>query len=214
MTAQHANTDQPKRRGRKRTVLLALLCVAALAGAGLTAAFTTQNLTADNVISFGSVKLQIVETEQLDDGTVRTVPNNEEVKAQAGVASRIVEFKNVGASDLYVRAQPHMAVQAADGTDRGEADSVVEFAMDQTGAWTQGEDGWWYYNEPVSADAQAQGNITDPLMTGIEFVGDFYSVAGPGGKFVFTVDAQAVQIDNNGTSAQTAKGWPGEGEQN
>lgn len=211
-TEQHAATPNA---GRRKGALIAALAAVALAGAATTYAFTTRMVPAQNVLTFGSVKMEVIETEELADGTVQEVPANHEVKAESGVASRIVRFKNVGGSDMYVRARPVMSATAADGSERAGAEDVTDFKMGDSTSWVDGKDGWYYYAEPVAAaDGTADGETTDALMTGIEFVGDFYDVPGPNGRFVFSVEAQAVQVDNNGTSALTAQGWPEEGAQN
>lgn len=231
MSAEHLNTPQSPAaapdqaaqapaKGRRKAVLIAVLAVVALVGAGLTYAFTTRSVTADNVISFGSVRLRAIQQEEQPDGTLEEIPTTYEVKATSGVASRVVTFQNVGASDLYVRAMPVMRAESGTGEDRGDASAVTEFMMAASGDWVEGEDGWWYYvggdggRVSAATDGSEAGETTTPLMDGVEFVGDFYDVCGPGGKFVFTVEAQAVQADNNGESALEATGWPEEGAQN
>ena len=206
---ESASAPAAKKRNRK-PVLIGALAVVALVGAASTYAFTTRSETADNVITFGSVKMEVIEQEEQADGSLKDVPANYEVKATSGLASRIVSFQNVGSTDLYVRARPVMRAVSGTGEDCGNAASVTDFKMDATGSWEQGEDGWWYYDEPVEAAANGsgEGETTDALMTGIEFIGDFYDVVGPAGKFEFTVEAQAVQVDNNGASALEAQGWP------
>lgn len=219
MTAQHLEpthgsaTSTGALGSKRRAIAIAVLCILLLAAAG-TIAFTTRTQTAENVLTFGSVKMQVLETEQAASGEV-AVPDGHEVEAASGKASRIVRFQNVGASTMYVRARPVMAVERADEAEvsQDQVSAVVEFGMDQSGAWQEGSDGWWYYVAPVEAGAEGDGQTTSPLMESIEFKGDFYSVAGPGGKFVFTVEAQAVQADNNGSSALEAQGWPVEGAQ-
>lgn len=231
MSAEHLNNTQPPapapdqatktpEKGRRKAVLIAVLAVVALVGTGLTAAFTVRDASANNVIAFGGVSLRTIEQEERADGTLADVPEDYEVKATSGLASRIVSFQNAGASDLYVRARPVMRAESGSGEDRGDASAVTEFQMDQTGAWVRQADGWWYYTGgekdgrvAAATDGSGAGETTAPLMEGIEFVGDFYNVVGPGGKFVFTVEAQAVQADNNGESALDATGWPAGGAQ-
>ena len=231
MSAEHLNTTQPQasapehaaqapNKGRRKAVLIAALAVVALVGAGLTAAFTVRDVTTQNVVTFGSVTMRTIEQEERA-GVLVDVPEGYEVKAATGLASRVVSFQNVGSSDMYVRARPHMQAISETGENRDGADTVTTFHMDATGAWKQGTDGWWYYvggennDGRVSAatDGSGAGETTDALMTGVEFEGDFYDVAGANGKFVFTVEAQAVQADNNGESALEATGWPAEGAQ-
>lgn len=224
MEAEHLNTQPPAPapvKGRRKAAIIAVLAALALVGAGLTAAFTTRTAPADNVITFGSVAIKTIQQERQADGSLKDVPADYEVEATSGLASRIVSFQNAGASDLYLRARPVMRAVSGTGEDRGDASNVTEFRMDVTGVWQEGSDGWWYYlggekNGRLAAatDGSGAGETTaEPLMDGVEFVGDFYNVVGPDGKFVFTVEVQAVQADNNGSSALEARGWPAEGAQ-
>lgn len=233
MSAEHLNTTQPPatkpdqatkapERGRRKAVLIAALAVVALVGAGLTTAFTVREANANNVIAFGSVCMQTIQQEERPDGSLVDVPADCEVKASSGLASRIVTFQNVGASDMYVRARPVMHAESGTGEDRGDAASVTEFQMGSSSDWVKKnpDDGWYYYVGgekdglvAAATNGSGAGETTEPLMEGVEFVGDFYDVVGPGGKFVFTVEAQAVQADNNGESALEATGWPAEGAQ-
>ena len=210
-----ATDQQAPRKGRRKAALIAVLAVLALVGAGLTAAFTTRSMTADNVLTFGSVKMRTIMQEQQADGSLEEVPEGYEVRAPFGLASRVVTIQNMGVSDMYVRARPVIQAVSEAGEERGDASSVTEFRMDETGAWVEGDDGWWYYTGRVSAadDGSDSGEVTAPLMEGLEFVGDVYDLTGPGGSLEFTVEAQAVQADNNGESALDAQGWPEEGAQ-
>lgn len=214
-TSRHSSA--PGRGGfpRRRMLVIALLLIV-LVGVGGTVAFTTRSLTAENVLTFGNVKLQVLETEETANGEV-AIENGHAVEASSGKASRIVRIQNVGASDMYVRARPVVSVERGDDAEvpPAEVESVVELGMGSAAAWVEGSDGWWYYiggdeNGLVAAatDGSGAGETTEPLMESIEFTGDFYSVAGPGGAFVLTVEVQAVQSSNNGTGALDAAGWP------
>ena len=144
MTAQHLEpthgsaTSTGALGPKRRAIAIAVLCILLLAAAG-TIAFTTRTQTAKNVLTFGSVKMQVLETEQTASGEV-AVPDGHEVEAASGKASRIVRFQNVGASTMYVRARPVMAVERADEAEvsQDQVGAVVEFGMDQSGAWQEG----------------------------------------------------------------------------
>ena len=235
MTGKHAEQTVGARSARRKVLLIAVMLVALVGVAG-TVAFTTRVRTADNVITFGNLSMRIVQTEQQADGSEQEVPAGLEVKADGGLVSRIVRLQNVGGANMYVRARPVIRAERADGTAASaeEVAQVTEFAMNSAeapDAWVKGADGWWYYvgadaddpsddilvvaGEGQNADGQgaagsgaSASDTSLPLMTSIEFTGDFYSVVGPGGKFVFTVEAQAVQADNNKSGALKAEGWP------
>ena len=68
--------------------------------------------------------------------------------------------------------------------------------------WTYGDDGYYYYNEPLAA-----GETTGALFRNVSFdpaMGNMYQDS----KAVIKVSAQAVQVKNNGSDVFTAAGWP------
>lgn len=211
MAAQ--NTPEPKRkRIRRRVFALALLCLIAIVGAGATLAFTTQRAEAENVLTFKNVKMRILETE-LVGGDEVPVKDGSSVRADKGEISRIVRVENVGTADMYVRVRPVMVAKTAEGNETvgPEVDAHVAYTLNVGTAadkWTYNpDDGWYYYNSPVTAE----GGTTAELMTALEFNGDYYTLTGKGGSFEMTIDAQAVQSDNNVSpdgKATNATGWP------
>lgn len=208
-TAPEATCDTSSRT-RRRTVVVALLAALALVGASFTVANVVDTKTAENVLTFGSVKMQVVQTETVGGQESPVPTKGYDVKASSGVASRNVTFENVGSNPLYVRAKPVMTgLDAQDQVVPAEdVAEVTAFQMDDSSKWTQKDpdDGWWYYTDVVQP-----GDSTSPLMTGIEFSGDYVGVVGQYGRYEFTVEAQAVQSENQAESATalTAEGWPG-----
>ena len=113
--------------------------------------------------------------------------------------TKIAEIKNTGASDAWVRVLVTKDIQlAGDGTPDT---SLVELNLNLTD-WTQGKDGYLYYNKVLKP-----GEVTEPIFTAVTFnvtMGNEYQNA------TATVDvaAQAVQTANNGDTVMDAKGWP------
>lgn len=215
---QHMSEDvshkSPCMSGRRKRVVLVLLTLVAIVSVGVTAAFTTRSFTSNNVIIFGNVRMRTIETERASDGTEEPVRDGSTVRAESGRASRVVKFQNVGGADMFVRARPVVTALSAQGSEAPAPTDIYRLAMNEGGApdqWTCGPDGWWYYNSPVRAARGGDGGqTTGALMSGIEFMGDFYRAVEPGGAFVLTVDAQAVQTSHNTTRALDAAGWPEE----
>lgn len=217
-----ASADAPgastasRRRRRARTAAIALL-FAALAVGG-TVAFTTTEGQADNILTFGNVGMKVMQSEPDGEGGYAVLdPSQYDIKAPMGLLERRVQVKNTGMEPAYVRVQLDMEAQPVDG-DAKDAAGYVEYGLNLidpegqaapdadaefTVGWTAGEDGWYYYNAPV-----ASGEVTEPLVTSIELVGDFNGYVGMGGKYVFTADGQAVQQEHNGDTALEAQGWP------
>ena len=125
--------------------------------------------------------------------------------------SKIVTVKNLEAQ-AWIRARITIVV-----TDENEnvmvltpdrLAEVVKLDINET-AWTDGNDGWYYYNTPVD-----KGGATAPLFTNVEFDGPEMTNEFQNCTVEIIVDAQGVQTANNpipeGGDVTDIPGWPGE----
>ena len=180
---------------RKLLILSVLaICIATLA-AGTLAYFTSEG-KAHNVITTGGVEITVQEWADEE----KTKPFEDLTGIMPGTTvTKIAEIKNTGASDAWVRVLVTKDIQlAGDGTPDT---SFVELNLNLTD-WTQGKDGYLYYNKVLKP-----GEVTEPIFTAVTFnvtMGNEYQNA------TATVDvaAQAVQTANNGDIVMDAKGWP------
>lgn len=191
-----AETPQAPSRRNWKFAAVVLLCLLAIWGVSATSAFFKAQETANNVLTFGAVKMQ-----------VNGIEDNKSEKATSGTAEREVTFTNVGSVDMFVRARPVIKPVKGDGTAGKPIENNVTIDLGAASTHWTVKDGWYYYNAEVKVD-----ETTEPLMTGVTFSGDFYDLVGPGGEFVLTVEAEAVQVDHQGegVTALTAVGWPSE----
>lgn len=165
-----------------------------------TLAFITRSVDADNVMTFGSVKMQVLETR--DDGTGREIdaPAEETFDAQSGTTSRIVRIRNVGTHPLYVRVALDMTGTASTG-ETESADDLVKYSFEE-GNWAE-EDGWHYF-----ASSLAPGETTPPLITSLTVDTAQASARFPHGSLSLHIDARGVQSEHNAKSPIDAAGWP------
>lgn len=180
----------------KWLAICVLIIVLAGGAAGTYAFFTTSEI-AHNVISSGSVSVEIIEQSQTANGLV----DFEDVaNALPGKSfSKIVTAQNTGSAEAWVRAKVTTDVTLAVG-ENGEADVSIVTLDFNTADWTE-KDGYYYYNIPLSP-----GAVTKPLFTTVTLakgMGDIYQNS----SVSVAVDIDAVQKDNNGESAIEAKGW-------
>ena len=190
--------NQPKvKSGMKKRMLtaaLALCCLAVLA-TGTLAYFTAEE-TAQNVITMGVLKMDLVELNA--DGQpwtdVENIVPGMEVTKEAFV-------KNTGSVDFYTRVKIEKRFVPAQGDELPKLDTdLVELDLGED--WKLDEDGFYYYKESVKP-----GEETEPLFTTVTFsteMGNEYQNV----KVIIDLDAQAVQSRNNGESALEATGWP------
>ena len=191
--------NQPKvKSGMKKRMLtaaLALCCLAVLA-TGTLAYFTAEE-TAQNVITMGSLKMELVELNEEGKPwtNVENIVPGMEVTKKAYV-------ENNGSVYFYTRVMITKTFVPAQGDEMPELDTdLVRLDINEK-YWEPGNDGFYYYKKPV-----APGEKTEPLFTTVTFsteMGNEYQNV----KVIIDLDAQAVQSRNNGDSATKATGWP------
>lgn len=180
---------------RKLLILSVLaICIATLA-AGTLAYFTSEG-KAHNVLTTGGVEIAVQEWADEE----KTKPFEDLTGIMPGMTvTKIAEIKNTGASDAWVRVKVEKNIKLQ---GEGTPDTaLVELNLNLTD-WTQGKDGYLYYNKVLKP-----GEVTEPLFTAVTFnvtMGNEYQNA------TATVDvvAHAVQTANNGDTVMDAKGWP------
>ncbi len=194
---------------QKRTLALAAVALLALACLCGTLAFTVDMVPANNVLSFGSVKVRVCEYTLNEQGEEIPFEANEhgdypDTKAGGSDISRIVRVENAGAQPEYVRARLRMTSVAPDGSS-ADASGNVAFNVNA------GE--WYYYRGLAGRGGMLDpGAMTESLMDSLRFVGD-YNDAARGGSFKLDIDVQAVQAKNqqaNDTVLDVLDvvGWP------
>lgn len=192
--------NQPKvKSGMKKRMLtaaLALCCLAVLA-TGTLAYFTAEE-TAQNVITMGSLKMELVELDEKDEPweDVENIVPGMEVTKKAYV-------ENTGTVDFYTRVKITKTFVPAQGEELPELNTELVRLDINEKYWKLDEgDFYYYYKKPV-----APGEKTEPLFTTVTFsteMGNEYQNV----KVIIDLDAQAVQSRNNGESALEATGWP------
>lgn len=191
--------NQPKvKSGMKKRMLtaaLALCCLAVLA-TGTLAYFTAEE-TAQNVITMGSLKMELVELDEKGEPweDVENIVPGMEVTKEAFV-------KNTGTVYFYTRVKITKTFVPAQGEEKPELNTKLVRLDINEKYWEPGNDGFYYYKKPV-----APGEETKPLFTTVTFstkMGNEYQNV----KVIIDLDAQAVQSRNNGDSATKATGWP------
>ena len=181
----------------KRRLLIAapiIICLSLLSY-GTLAYFTAED-TAENVITAGSVDIELLEmTESGDpfpaDGITGIMPGD--------IVSKIVTVKNTGNNPAYVRIALDMSALTPDSEEL--ATDVISLDIN-TEAWTE-KDGYYYYNEILEAGAESV-----PLFTSVTFAREEMDNSYMDAVVHIDADAQAVQSQNNGSNVWEAIGWP------
>ena len=204
--AEHAkNDDHTSGRSSGRRVMFVVaicaLCVIAIALVAQTVSFNARSTRADNIVTFGAVTIQTVETAKDAHGQEVAVPEVEQM-SESAPASRIVRVKNVGEEPAFVRVKLSVRAEGAQG-GAVPADDLATYVFDDA-RWVE-QDGWYYFDAPL-----APGDTTGALITGISFDVRAVQERTDMGKVHLDIVSQGVQVRNNAASAFDAEGWPEE----
>lgn len=160
-----------------------------------TLAYYSVTGTATNVVTSGNIKLAIHETTA--DGT--PYPDDAVIVIPGQTVSKIVAVENVCGHPFYLRVK---LVNAIDKTTV-EDDGCLDIDIDET-AWTVREDGYIYYNKVLNP-----GETTEPVFREVRIIGDKVDNSYIGKVLSLTVNAYAVQQENNPADHPwDAAGWP------
>lgn len=150
---------------RRIFVIALLVCCLAVMASGSVAYFTASE-TAHNVISSGSIAIDLQElTDQVDENG-DPIPFEDATGVMPGTeVSKIVQVENTGDNAVWVRIAVEKAIDLVlpEGAEPVEPDLAL-IALDlNTADWT-GQDGYYYYNKPLNP-----GDTTVPLFTTVTF---------------------------------------------
>lgn len=182
---------------RKILCLSVIAIMLAILAAGTIAYFTAEG-RARNVITTGSVEIEL--KEWADENKTEPFKNLEGVMPNTTV-TKIAEIKNIGKSDAWIRVKIQKSIELK---YEGNPDTdLVELNLNDRDWITDGE--YYYYK-----NALKPGETTTPIFTSVTFkaaMGNEYQDA----KATVDVYAQAVQTANNPATdgdVKTVKGWP------
>lgn len=189
---------------KKKILLVSALAILFAVAVSGTLAYFTADEVAHNIITSGSVEIDLVEKTQLPDGTLADFPQEGISGVMPGtVVSKIVSVTNTGLSEAWIRVKIEAKIVGADGKELSgklsDGSPVMSFEISEN--WVE-KDGYYYYKNPV-----APGKNTDELMKEVTFdllMGNEYQNCTAN----LIVSAEAVQTANNGKSVTDAEGWP------
>ena len=184
---------------KKKILALALIIMAMSIVAYGTLAYFSYEDTATNVIVAGNIKIALREWSETDGG--ERVATEGPVDILPGLhVSKIIEVENTGKNAAWIRVSVAKAIELAVGKE-GQVDTALVGLNINTEYWTE-QDGYYYYNVALQP-----GETTQPLFTEVQFaaqMGNLYQQS----KAILTIQAQGVQMANNGESVFEAAGWP------
>lgn len=179
----------------KILVIAMLVAIIAVLSYGTLAFYSTTG-KATNVITTGGIQLTV--HEKTAEGAdfpaegVSVIPGD--------VVDKIVTVENTCDHPFYLRVK-----LVNSSTDQSLPPDSLQVDLN-TANWTDGRDGYIYYNTVLEP-----GQTTEPVFTQVEVVGQYVTVDHIGETMSLTVDAYALQSENNPAEHPwDAAGWPAE----
>ncbi len=205
---------------KKKLLFFASLAVILAIAVGGTYAWFSYSDTANNTMTFGSVEIKLVsELKAQPSQSGEFVSRVDDIMPGDTFADKVT-VKNVSENQaVWVRLRLRPLWQDVNLSYNSEPyDSFEDFRKAIYPAeynfnvgtgdeqWSY-SDGWWYYNSPVAANAEAV-----PLFTQVSFAETGLDYHYNGSNFRMKLQAQAVQFVNNadrpGETWRDAVGWP------
>lgn len=186
---------------RKLLIISLVIGLISILSIGSLAYFTAEKRT-HNIIQAGNVEIELEELTDQGQGEDELVPFEDLDGVMPGTSvSKIVQVKNIGGAQAFIRVKVDVDIKLQDGT-QGQVDLTLISIDFNTEQWTLRADGYYYYNDPLSAN-----ETTVPLFTTVIFaetMGNLYQNS----TALVDVQAFAVQTANNGPTVFDAAGWP------
>ena len=182
---------------RKLVLTSAVVLILALLAAG-TFAYFTKNARATNVITTGTISIQLND-EIKETGAEKTDTGWTLSGVMPGQAvEKAVSVTNTGTSPAWLRVKLDIGVTV--GAEKmplifGNGEQVLTFTpqMKEGKGWFLAEDGYYYYSKPVAADDETERLFqSGTLMLNPQLPNDYQ-----GCTVTVAVQAQAVQVKNN-----------------
>ncbi len=179
------------RHRTKFNLLVALGVILLLAMTGSVAYFATTKI-ANNIISTGKVDIKLYELTGPED----IKPFSDLINVKAGETySKIPYVENIALEPVWVRAKITLLKTDSTGVETPVTNFSPLMTLENSGAnWLKNEDGFYYYNLPLSS-----GEKTEPIFESVKFadiINEEYSLA----TYTLSVSAEAIQVVHNDSS--------------
>ena len=180
---------------KMKLLLIALAAIWVTWLAQPTLAYYTVTGTATNVVTSGDIELMI--HEKTADG--QDFPAEGIFVIPGDTVSKVVTVENVSTHPFYLRGRRVSSVT----DDLLSAEDCLALDLN-TQDWTLHSDGFLYYNSILTP-----GEVTAPVLTAVEIVGQYVTQNHVGTTLSLTVEAYAVQSEHNPAEHPwEAAGWP------
>lgn len=166
--------------------------------------FLTKENKNDNIITFGNIKMQIIETKLDSNDREVSVKNYEELDVSSTPnLDRIIRVKNLGKESIYIRLSFDLVRLDENNKSYDVTDDMISVNINNDN-WIL-KDNKYYYKYQLK-----EGQTTKKLVAQIKFNLSQLMKKYPNGRFDLKINAQAVQVKNNKKDILEVEGWPSE----
>ena len=193
---------------KKKIFIYALIGVCLSIAVSGTLAYFTDEETAHNIITSGSVNIEVIEKTHGDNDVLIDFPKDGIKGIMPGkTVSKIVQVKNTGNNEAWIRIKVESLITDTAGNELPSViyddNPVIKYSILE--GWLDGGDGFYYYKSPLKPN-----EMTDALFKEVKFnpmMGNEYQNCTAN----IIINAYAVQTANNpipdGGSVIDIKGW-------
>lgn len=186
---------------KRLSISILLLTIISLFIIAATVTFINKEKAANNIITFGNIKIQLMQTTINENNEERFVDNNESFNiTNHPIVSRIIKVKNLGKHEFFLRISLDM-IGIDENNNEFNANNLMKYDIN-TEDWIY-NDGWYYYKYIVK-ESEITSNLITQIFFDINNITSNYSNV----KFKFNVNAQVVQAENNAKDVLNVIGWP------
>lgn len=199
---------------RKKLIIAAAAVLVLSLSAYSTLAYLAAETTAHNVVTSGGVHIELLDKtrdEGQETAAVETLrdfttayPNGLAVLPGSEASKVVAVATTAESADCWVRVKLEQQVTTPNGSMAAEQYiDKITLHLDEEN-WTDGEDGWYYYNKVLTGSDK-----TTNLLDGVTFEGPDMGNEFKNSSYTITVQAQAVQAAHNDTGdVMDVQGWP------
>lgn len=182
---------------KKSIIILIILCIITLIS--VTYAYVVRKTNTSSIITFGSLKMELIET-TIKDGKEVRVDNNDDMDiSNTNTVSRIIKVKNIGKHPMYVRILLNIKGKTKDKEEINTTNIISIIPKDN---WIY-NDGYYYYDKALNPN-----ETTTELIDEIIFDNNHIFQNYRGSKFTLDIKAEAVQSEHNKDDVLEVVGWP------
>lgn len=188
---------------KKRRIVILLTMVILIFFITISIGIVLRQKKANNIITFGNLKLRILQTTLDENNQEITIENNSKFNiTNTSTSSRIIKIENLGKHDFFVRVS--LELKCIDNNKYNDKlKDLISFNIN-TDDWIY-NDGWYYYKKIVQKE-----ETTSHLCTNIYFKTNEITNLFQNSAFTFNVKAEAIQAENNVSNVLDIYGWPSE----